>query len=180
VFAVPESAVGGRLSKRPAPTNLAALDLDAYGGRVRHPAPDARETWDADLILAPRAGRVWTDAGPDTLDAIQKWELLAALHDRCAVFEAIDPFRSDSPTGPPRRAMLATLDVQSELSADFSTLLIEGAQGAVRVKVIQAGTPENLVSNASFERDVAGSHPSGWLLSGTVTDWATVVDGTAP
>lgn len=178
-FALPESAVGGRLSAWFSFTNLAALDLIAYGGKVQAlPAPDARETWDAELILAPRAGHQWSDATADTLDAIQKWDILAALHDRCAVFEAIDPFRDAG--GLPRRAMLGTLDIQGELSADFSTLLVEGAQAGVRVKVLQAAQPENLLTNGSFERDAAGAHPTGWLLSGTVTDWATVADGTAP
>jgi hypothetical protein len=164
--------IGGRLSAEFSFTNLAALDLYAYGGKVHAlPAPDARETWDADLILAPRDGHAWSDAAADTADAIAKWELLAALHDRCVVFEAVDPFRDGSNL--PRRVMLATLDIQSELSADFSRLLVEGAQGSVRVKVLQAAQPENLLTNASFERDGLAAPPTDWPTFGTGTSALT-------
>lgn len=171
-FALPEGVIGGRLSAEFDFTNLAALDLYAYGGKVHAlPAPDARETWDADLILAPRDGHAWSDAAADTADAIAKWELLAALHDRCVVFEAIDPFRDGSNL--PRRVMLATLDIQSELSADFSRLLVEGAQAGVRVKVLQASQPENILTNSSFERDGLGAAPTDWATFGTGTSALT-------
>jgi hypothetical protein len=172
-FELPETAVGGRLRARFTIGNGAAQDLTFYGGSVRAlPAPDAREVWDAELILNSQVGFAWaSDGAADNPDAIEKWDALAALHDRCAVFQAVDPFRSA--TGAPRRAMLATIDVQSELAADFSAVKVDGTLASTRVRILQAGGPTNLLDNASFEQDIAGNHPTSWALSGTVTAWET-------
>jgi hypothetical protein len=172
-FELPEMAVGGRLRARFTIGNGAAQDLTLYGGSVRAlPAPDAREVWDCELILNSQVGFVWaSDGAADNPDTIEKWDALAALHDRCAVFQAVDPFRSVA--GAPRRALLATIDLQAELGADFSAVKVDGTLASTRVRILQAGGATNLLDNASFEQDAAGAHPTSWALSGTVPAWET-------
>lgn len=175
-FELPEAAAGGRLSAWFSVTNDPTLTRTFYGGGVRAlPAPDAREVWEAELFLAPQAGGAWDDAVADTPDAIQKFDALAALHDRCAVFEAVDPFRDAD--GMPRRVMLATFDLQTPFGARFGPQVVAGAGATIPVRLIQAASPSNLLSNASFELDSVGDEPTGWALSGTATTWQTEAPG---
>jgi hypothetical protein len=129
------------------------------------------------LLLNTQVGGVWASDGlADAPDAIDKWDTLAALHDGAVLFQAVDPFRSAG--GAPRRAMRAVIDVQGELGADFSAVKVDGVLASVRARVLQAGGPENLLQNASFEQDGNAAAPTGWTATGTgasaLTDNASV------
>lgn len=176
-FELPDSLLGGRLSAWFSITNGAAQAMTLYGGKVSAlPAPDSREVWEVELILEPQASGAWSDAAADTPDAISKYDALAAL--RGVVLQAVDPFRDASDL--PRRAMRATIDLQVPFGATFGARKVAGAGAGIPLRLLQAASPENLITNGSFERDTAGSHPTGWALSGAVTDWVTTAVVGAP
>lgn len=173
VSELPDGVRGRRLRAGWDITNGAAQDLTLYSATVRAlPSPSAREVWEATLLLGPPPGGAWaSDATADTLDAVARFEQLRALRAAGSTFQAVDVVRSG---GVPVRAMLATLDQQTPLEAAHA-LLRADVQVEARVRLVEAGGPSNLLDNASFEQDAAGSAPTSWALSGTVTSWQTVV-----
>lgn len=144
-------------------TNGASQDLTVYGESVRAlPAPETREVWEGTLELAPRGSGQWSDAIADTDDALVKLERLQALAKTGQTFQAVDMFRDGTTV---KRAMQAVFDPQVPLQPTVYDSQA-GPQIDVPIRLVQAGSPQNFLKNASFEQDAVGAAP---------TDWATVV-----